>query len=38
MAVSIRQISPATHLPLVLGVLRKLDVAIIINPMCPLRY
>jgi transposase len=35
MAVSIRRLSPVAHLPLVLGVLRKLEVAQIINTMIP---
>jgi transposase len=35
MAVSIRSIAPVAHLPLVLGVLRKLDVAQLIDTMIP---
>ena len=35
MAVSIRHIAPVAHLPLVLGVLRKLDVAPLIDTMIP---
>jgi transposase len=35
MAVAIHQISPVAHLPLVLGVVRKLDVAAIIDAFCP---
>jgi transposase len=35
MAVTIHQISPVAHLPLVLGVVRKLNVAAIINTCCP---
>jgi transposase len=35
MAVAIYQISPVAHLPLVLGVVRKLDVAAIIDAFCP---
>jgi transposase len=35
MAVSIRRLSPVAHLPLVLGVLRKLEVAQIIDTMIP---
>src|SRR4029077_19989930 len=35
MAVAIHQISPVAHLPLVLGVLRKLDVAALIDTLCP---
>ena len=35
MAVAIQQISPVAHLPLVLGVLRKLNVAAIIDTFCP---
>jgi hypothetical protein len=35
MAVSIRSIAPVAHLPLVLGVLRKLDVAPLIDTMIP---
>src|SRR5918996_4145460 len=35
MALSIRRLSPVAHLPLVLGVLRKLEVAQIINKMIP---
>jgi transposase len=35
MAVAIHQISPVAHLPLVLGMLRKLDVAAIIDAFCP---
>ena len=35
MAVAIHQISPVAHLPLVLGVLRKLNVAALIETFCP---
>src|SRR5207244_5820220 len=35
MAVAIHQISPVAHLPLVLGVVRKLNVAALINTFCP---
>ena len=35
MAVSIRAIAPVGHLPLVLGMLRKLEVASIINRFVP---
>jgi hypothetical protein len=35
MAVTIHQISPVTHLPLVLGVVRKLNVATTIETFCP---
>jgi transposase len=35
MAVAIHQISPVAHLPLVLGVVRKLNVATIIDTFCP---
>lgn len=35
MAVAIRRLAPVAHLPLVLGVLRKLDVAQIIDTMIP---
>jgi hypothetical protein len=35
MAVAIQHISPVAHLPLVLGVLRKLSVAAIIDTLCP---
>jgi transposase len=35
MAVSIQQISPVAHLPLVLGVVRKLHVAALIDTFCP---
>jgi transposase len=35
MAVAIHQISPVAHLPLVLGVLRKLTVAALIDTFCP---
>jgi transposase len=35
MAVAIHQISPMAHLPLVLGILRKLNVAAIIDTFCP---
>src|ERR1700745_597020 len=35
MAVSIHQISPVAHLPLVLGVVRKLNVAALIDTVCP---
>src|ERR671936_3081201 len=35
MAVAIHQISPVAHLPLVLGVIRKLNVAALIDTFCP---
>jgi hypothetical protein len=35
MAVAIYQISPVAHLPLVLGAIRKLNVAAIIDTFCP---
>jgi transposase len=35
MAVAIQQISPVAHLPLVLGVVRKLNVATLIETFCP---
>jgi transposase len=35
MAVTIQQISPVAHLPLVLGVVRKLNVATLIETFCP---
>jgi Domain of unknown function (DUF4277) len=35
MAVAIQQISPVAHLPLVLGVVRKLNVATLIDTFCP---
>src|ERR687885_866654 len=35
MAVAIHQISPVAHLPLVLGVVRKLNVAALIDAFCP---
>jgi transposase len=35
MAVAIQQISPVAHLPLVLGVVRKLNVATLIDTLCP---
>ena len=35
MAVAIHQISPVAHLPLVLGVVRKLNVAALIDTCCP---
>ena len=35
MAVTIQQISPVAHLPLVLGVLRKLQVAALVDTFCP---
>jgi transposase len=35
MAVMVHQISPVAHLPLILGVLRKLEVAAIIDTFCP---
>ena len=35
MAVAIQQISPVAHLPLVLGVVRKLNVAALIDTFCP---
>ena len=34
MAVAIHQISPVAHLPLVLGVIRKLNVAALIDTFC----
>jgi len=37
MAITIQQIRPVAHLPLVLGVLRKLDVAALIDTLCPVR-
>src|ERR671930_340290 len=36
MAMAIHQISPVAHLPLVLGVVRKLNVAALIDTFCPL--
>jgi hypothetical protein len=36
MAVAVRGISPVAHLPLVLGILRKLQVAFLIDEMIPL--
>jgi transposase len=36
MAMTIQQISPVAHLPLVLGVIRKLNVAALIDTFCPL--
>ena len=35
MAVAIHQIRPVAHLPLVLGVVRKLNVAALIDTFCP---
>ena len=35
MAIAIQQISPVAHLPLVLGVVRKLNVATLIDTFCP---
>jgi Domain of unknown function (DUF4277) len=35
MAVTIPQISPVAHLPLVLGVIRKLNVAALLDTCCP---
>jgi Domain of unknown function (DUF4277) len=35
MAVAMQQISPVAHLPLVLGVVRKLNVAALIDTCCP---
>src|SRR5215468_10995160 len=35
MALTIQQISPVAHLPLVLGVVRKLTVAALIDTFCP---
>jgi transposase len=35
MAIAIQQISPVAHLPLVLGVMRKLNVAALIDTFCP---
>src|SRR5215468_8841528 len=35
MAIAIQQISPVAHLPLVLGVVRKLNVAALIETFCP---
>src|ERR671927_1162499 len=35
MAMTIQQISPVAHLPLVLGVIRKLNVAAVIDTLCP---
>jgi transposase len=35
MAMAIQQISPVAHLPLVLGVIRKLNVAALIDTFCP---
>src|SRR5918912_893616 len=35
MAIAIQQISPVAHLPLVLGVIRKLNVAALIDSFCP---
>src|SRR2546429_2080837 len=35
MAIAIHQISPVAHLPLVLGVVRKLNVAALIETFCP---
>src|SRR5262249_7746487 len=36
MAVTIQHISPVAHLPLVLGVVRKLNIAALIDTFCPL--
>ena len=35
MALAMQQISPMAHLPLVLGVVRKLNVAALIDTFCP---
>jgi hypothetical protein len=35
MAIAIHQISPVAHLPLVLGVVRKLSIATLIDTFCP---
>lgn len=35
MAIAMQQISPVAHLPLVLGVVRKLNVAALIDTFCP---
>ena len=35
MAMAIQQISPVAHLPLVLGVVRQLNVAALIDTFCP---
>jgi Domain of unknown function (DUF4277) len=35
MVIAIQQISPVAHLPLVLGVIRKLNVAALIDTCCP---
>jgi transposase len=35
MAITIQQISPVAHLPLVLGVVRKLNVATLVDTFCP---
>jgi hypothetical protein len=35
MAIAIHQINPVAHLPLVLGVIRKLKVAALIDTFCP---
>jgi transposase len=35
MAIAIQQISPVAHLPLVLGVVRKLNIATLIDTFCP---
>src|SRR5215471_8041140 len=35
MAVTIQQLSPVAHLPLVLGVLRQLQVAALVDTFCP---
>jgi transposase len=35
MAIAIHQISPVAHLPLLLGVIRKLGVAVLIDTFCP---
>jgi hypothetical protein len=35
MAVTMQQISPVAHVPLVLGVIRKLKVAALLDTFCP---
>jgi hypothetical protein len=35
MAIAMQQIRPVAHLPLVLGVVRKLNVAALIDAFCP---
>jgi uncharacterized protein DUF4277 len=35
MAIAMQQIRPVAHVPLVLGVVRKLNVATLIDPFCP---